>query len=92
MIQTKNDTAVAVPHLMPLEGINTSLRGNARNISMILENSQPARPTITITDQRSCDMSYFFPANREKMLEIRSFQTINTASLTMVPDIFDVPA
>lgn len=61
MIQMKNETIMAAPHLMPLEATKTSLWGKARNISMMLENNQPIKPAMRITDQRSWDMTLFFP-------------------------------
>jgi hypothetical protein len=37
-------------------------------------------------------MVNYFPSSREKIVRKRSFQTMSTASRTIEPDIFEVPA
>ena len=92
MIQMKNEITPAAPHLIPLDTTNTSLRGNAFNISMMVENNQPTKPAMRMTDQRSRVIVIYFPSSRERIVCRRSFQTLRTASRTIVPDIFELPA
>lgn len=92
IIQIKKEIRAAKPQRIPLDKTKTSFWGNAFNISMIPEKIQPAKPVMSITDQRSFDIKYYFPINFERSVCRRSFQTISTASRTIDPDIFELPA
>jgi len=61
MTHMKNEIRLADPHRAPLDTIKTSLRGNALKISMILENNQPTKPAMRMTDQRSLVIVILFP-------------------------------
>ena len=92
IIQIKNEIRAAEPQRTPLDRTKTFFCGNALNISMMPEKIQPIRPVMSITDQRSLDIKYYFPINFERSVCRRSFQTISTASRTIDPDIFELPA
>ena len=66
IIQMKNEIAIAEPHLIPLETTNSSRRGKALNISVMLENIHPLKPTITIIDHISRSMSLISPEELKK--------------------------
>ncbi len=53
IIQIKNEMAAVDPQRIPADATNTSFIGNALSISIILENIQPIKPAIRMTDQIS---------------------------------------
>lgn len=61
MTHIKNEITTADPHLIPLDTTKTSLCGNALNINMMLEKSQPVKPLIRIIDQISRHIKILFP-------------------------------
>lgn len=57
----KNEINPADPQRIALDTTKTSFRGKAFSNSMMLENNQPAKPAMRMTDQSSRDIMNLFP-------------------------------
>lgn len=61
IIHTKKEIIAADPQRIPAEAIKIFFCGNAFSISIMLENNQPIKPVMSMTDHISFDIIKLFP-------------------------------